>query len=136
MRIGIALMFAGVAWAQAPSFRAERVLPANGERASVLAPGMLVSIYGEHLGPAGGCTAPATGRPGYPWELCGVEVTFGGRRAGLLYVEERQINFQAPEDGPVAGLAELKVSLLGVLAMESPCGSVNVSVHPLWKFAP
>ena len=44
-------------WAQAarPMFRGDRVLPSFGDTPLMLAPGMLVSIYGSELGPAKGC---------------------------------------------------------------------------------
>src|ERR1035438_823911 len=142
MRYGIALLFLVAGWAQPPSFRADRVLPSNSDRASVLAPGMLVSIYGDHLGPAAGCTAPATGRPGYPAELCGVQVTLGGKPAGLLYVQEKQINFQAAADSPISGTAELKVlygDASGAAMVRAALETVTLSVQgtarvdgPIW----
>ena len=98
-----------------PQFRAEKVIPSGGNLPSPLAPGMLVSIYGSHLGPQNKCegqpdlTKFETPNPGtrsrahyaafaYPRELCGVEVLVGGRSAGLLYVQARQINFKVPPD--------------------------------------
>lgn len=51
---------------------------------------MLVSIYGRHLGPRAGCIE----RPysNARTELCGVSVTVGRAKAGLLYVQDLQIN--------------------------------------------
>uniref|UniRef100_Q01Q32 Uncharacterized protein n=1 Tax=Solibacter usitatus (strain Ellin6076) TaxID=234267 RepID=Q01Q32_SOLUE len=90
-----------------PSFRADRVLPSGSARQAPLAPGMLVSIYGDHLGPTTQCSA--TDRPIYPTELCGVQVFLAGKPAGLLYVSENQINFKVPQDVPLTGDSELKV---------------------------
>jgi hypothetical protein len=125
MRFAIALLVLTGASAQPPSFRAGRVLPSNSDRSSVLAPGMLVSIYGDRLGPAAGCAAPATGRPGYPAALCGVQVTLGDKSAGLLFVQEKQINFQVPQDAPISGTAELRVLYQG----ESGTATVRVGLE-------
>jgi hypothetical protein len=87
---------------------------------------MLVSIYGEHLGPTLSCTgnadttrretpAPTRQRQSFaetlifPTELCGVQVFLAGRAAGILYVSDTQINFKVPQDSPLEGEAELKV---------------------------
>jgi hypothetical protein len=87
---------------------------------------MLVSIYGTALGPAEGCVGRAdptrveqpsplrphpafSEMPAYPTELCGVRVEVGGQPAGLLYAQERQINFKVPQSAPVEGTAEIKV---------------------------
>src|SRR5262249_39599441 len=125
MRLWLLLLPAVVASGQ-PSFRADRVLPSGAARPAPLAPGMLVSIYGEHLGPASQCIAnadtrrtetPNPARPTqsfaerliYPTELCGVQVFLADKPAGLLYVSEKQINFKVPQDVPLTGNAELKV---------------------------
>ena len=101
---GALLPFAALA-AQAPVFTASSVLPANAAHPELLRPDMLVSIYGRRLGPAAGCVAPRMTHP-EPAELCGVSVTVGGAKSGLLYVQDRQINLRAPPDasgeGPVA----------------------------------
>jgi hypothetical protein len=126
MRFWLGLLPLAVALGQAPSFRADRVLPSGSAKQVPLAPGMLVSIYGEHLGPDPSCTAnadtrrtetPNPARPMqnfaerliYPTELCGVQVSLAGLAAGLLYVSAQQINFKVPQDSPLTGEAELKV---------------------------
>jgi hypothetical protein len=87
---------------------------------------MLISIYGQDLGPERGCEGQAdnrrTEKPNprrarqsfaetliYPTELCGVQVFVGDKPAGLLYVQEKQVNFKVPQDVPLDGEAELKV---------------------------
>ena len=147
MRSGIALLSLAAAFAQPPAFRAERILPSGAARPALLAPGMLVSIYGESLGPAAACIAPATGRPGYPTELCGVQVTFAGKPAGLLYVQERQINFEVPpfpvpEATQAPGSAEVRVTYSGAsgsAAVRTGVETVTLSLEgpariggPLW----
>lgn len=89
----------------APIFTADGVRPSNGARAIPLSPGMLVSIYGSHLGPALPCQIQGS----FPKELCGVQVMMGEQAAGLLYVSERQINFKVPQESPVEGVAKLRV---------------------------
>ena len=120
-----------------PSFRAERVLPANSDRQNPFGPGLFVSIYGENLGP----TTPCTRRPNanlreperyqfprsygfgdaflYPTELCGVQVLVNDVASGLLYVHERQINFKFPRDIP-AGEAQVRVVYRGQSSEAAP----------------
>jgi hypothetical protein len=91
---------------------------------------MLVSIYGENLGPAKGCEGqadtrrrqtPSPARPWqafantliYPTELCGVQVLVGDLAAGLLYVQDKQINFQVPQEVALEGTAALNVVYQG-----------------------
>lgn len=126
----LVLSAAVLAQSRAPSFTADRVLPSGRDRATPLSPGLFVSIYGEALGPLRGCLGKADPqrreafhprRPPlsfaetliYPKELCGVEVLVGGQSAGLLYVQDQQINFKVPLDAPLEGMAELKVVYQG-----------------------
>ena len=128
MRIAVLVLSAGIAQAQSgvPTFRADRVLPAGGDRPVQLAPGMLVSIYGTDLGPRAACIGqadtkkretPSPVRPDqafvetliYPTELCGVQVMFGETPSGLLYVQDGQINFKVPQDAPMDGTAPVRV---------------------------
>src|SRR5215831_18714190 len=90
MRLGLVLLLPAVALAQAPSFTSESVRPSGGARPAKLAPGMWVSIYGTHLGPASTCNGDA--RDGvFPTELCGVQVFLAGRAVGLQFASDRQI---------------------------------------------
>src|SRR4051794_28262638 len=103
MRFWWGLLPVAAALGQAPEFRAERVLPSGSARHVKLTSGMLVSIYGENLGPESQCAANTE-----PLELCGVRVTLGGAPAALLYVSRQQINFKVPRDVPSSDEAELK----------------------------
>ena len=113
-----------------PTFGADSILPSGKETPTSLAPGMLVSIYGTGLGPAEPCEGradpnpleePSPRRPNqifserlaYPTKLCGVRVEVGGEAAELLYVHDRQINFQVPQSAPVEGTAEITVIYTG-----------------------
>lgn len=123
----------------APSFEASRVLPANSAQRIPLAPGMLVSIYGERLGPRRSCKGErAAGTWIFPAELCETQVLVGGQPAGLLYVQEKQINLEIPMNMP-EGLKEFRVIQQGrssqpvtlevrILSLYEPA-----SVHmPVW----
>ncbi len=90
----------------APSFTRAGVLPSDGAAPVPLAPGMLVSIYGSHLGPAAGCEVHA---PDPSKTICGVQVFVGGVPANLLYAQARQINFKIPPESAAKGDAEVRV---------------------------
>ncbi len=113
-----------------PVYSARTVVPDGGKRAAALAPGMIVSIYGYHLGPEAGCVGTAdpvlreTANPlrpvqaatelaVFPKRLCDVEVRVGGVAAGLLYVQAMQINFQVPQEVGVTGATEVSVAYRG-----------------------
>jgi hypothetical protein len=49
----------------------------------------------------------------YPKDLCDTQVFVGGIPAGLLYVQERQINFKVPQETPVEGTTEVRVVYKG-----------------------
>jgi uncharacterized protein (TIGR03437 family) len=55
-----------------------------------LAPGEIVSVFGERLGPAAGAAGLANA------QMSGAQVTFDGVPAPLLYVQDRQINLITP----------------------------------------
>jgi hypothetical protein len=144
----------------APVFASNRVLPSGGDRPIPLAPGLLVSIYGDHLGPVAGCEGhadtqrretPSPLRPRqmpaetliYPKELCETQVLVGGAPAGLLYVQERQINFKVPQETPVEGTADIQVIYRGQssrpvtlpLGLDSPALSLDGPAKvgmPVW----
>jgi hypothetical protein len=98
----------------APSFSRESVLPAAGKHAQSLMPGDLVSIYGQHLAPTGGCTSgPVPSAGGYPTIVCETEVTVNGVPAGLLAVMEKQINLKIPDGAPTSGDAPIVVTVCG-----------------------
>jgi hypothetical protein len=107
----MALLLLSLAQSRAPEFTASSVLPANARRAEPLRPGMLVSIYGRYLGPALGCTERASGNE--RTELCGSSVTVGGVKAGLLYVQDAQINLRVPVASPTEGLVSFVVTREG-----------------------
>ena len=70
---------------------------------------MIVTIYGEDLGPTLQCPEPIAPNGPYPLETCGVRVLVDGRPAGLLFSGSKQINFKIPEDAPEDGSAPIQV---------------------------
>ena len=159
MRLALAFIPLAAALAQPPIFTADRVLPSGGVRPTQLAPGMWISIYGDHLGPATPCTGnadmrnretPSSARPHqsfsetliFPTELCGVQVFLAGRAAGLQYAGDKQINFKVPQETPIAGEAELKVVYAGQshsvtlrVGLETVALSLDSPAHaagPVW----
>lgn len=91
----------------APTFDAQHVYFVD--HPVPLAPGLVLSIFGNHLGPAAGCKGEHDEKGVYPSELCGVQVFVGGVASGLLWVQDRQINFQVPQQTPTEGTAETVV---------------------------
>lgn len=77
----------------------------------MLAPGMIVELYGEHLGLASGCGRPLPQNGPYPVEACGVRVTVGSTAASLLFAGPNQINLKIPDDAPQDGVAPMQVCL-------------------------
>lgn len=91
---------AGTLYRFSPNANAQTLsLACIGNGASFLtgpvAPGEIVSLFGSGLGPQQG-VQPATPQNPYPTQAAGVEVTFGGTPAPLLWVQDAQINAAVP----------------------------------------
>jgi hypothetical protein len=129
MRAIVLLLAGAILHAQTP--RADRIIPWLAEVPLMLAPGMLVSIYGSNLGPLEGCRGYGDQHrvdilpPDnpfhlferlaiYPTSLCNVQVTIGDVPAGLLWVQADQINFQVPKEVPFDAAADLRIIHAGV----------------------
>jgi uncharacterized protein (TIGR03437 family) len=69
---------------------------AGGDLSGRVAPAELISIYGLHLGIAAPVYASFNAAGFLPTTLAGVEVTFNGSPAPLLYVSDTQINAVVP----------------------------------------
>jgi len=110
--------------------RRQTVLPSGASDPGPLAPGMLASIYGERLGPETACSGSADPRhretpnplrPNqtlietqvFPSGSAIREVQVGALPPGLLYVQARQINFKLPQELPVEGTTEVRVTYKG-----------------------
>lgn len=61
-----------------------------------VAPGELVTLFGNGLGPQQGVQPQATPQTPYPTQAANVEVTFDGIPAPLLWVQDSQINLVVP----------------------------------------
>jgi hypothetical protein len=107
-------MFAQPAQIPAPVFTRESIVPLRGNRAKLLAPGMVVELYGRHLTPEPWCGQNATPPAPYPVEVCGVRVMVGTSAAGLMFVGPGQINFKIPADAPAEGSSPIQVCVRGV----------------------
>jgi len=81
-----------------------------------VAPGEIVSIFGQNMGPAEGVTTVFDANGKLPTSAAGVTVFFGEWRAPLFFVSDRQINVQVPFE--VAGLeqVEVRVEIEGVVS--------------------
>ncbi|MGH9632950.1 MAG: hypothetical protein ACRD7E_32000 [Bryobacteraceae bacterium] len=131
--------------AAAPAYSSLTILPNGSRQHTPLAPGMLVSVYGERLGPETPCTAsadpdkretPSPQRPNqtlvetqvFPERLCDTEVRVGGIAAGVMYAAAGQINFKVPQQTPVDGTTTVQVSHKG---RSGPAVTVPLGNTPL-----
>jgi uncharacterized protein (TIGR03437 family) len=106
-----------------PSPSVSAVVSAATLQAGAVAPGEVVSIFGEHLGtPPLSSQFDSSGL--YPTTLGNSTVTFNGVAAGLLYVSTTQINALVPYG--VAGSKTVDVVVTHTLA-KSPPVSVPVT---------
>jgi uncharacterized protein (TIGR03437 family) len=88
-------------WRLSPNANAQTVpLACLGNAAtytgSFVAPGMMVSLFGNGLGPQQGIQTQATLQSPFPTQAGNVEVTFDGKPAPLIWVQDAQINAVAP----------------------------------------
>lgn len=90
--------------------------------ATEIAPGEIVSLLGYGIGPTTGVSASG---PVLPKELAGVQVSFGGFEAPLLYVQSHVINAQVPwelagQTSTTVRISYLGVPLMGVASADTP----------------
>jgi uncharacterized protein (TIGR03437 family) len=104
---------------------------------TLLAPGMLLTLYGVNLGaPAPVLGEAQNGR--LPTRLAGVEVTVNGIAAPLLYVSPTQINLQVPNRVGTSGRAvvevrqgtQVRATRTGTLAEAAPGFFAVGAIHP------
>ncbi len=130
-----------------PTYSAVGIAPSGSSQLAPLAPGRIVSIYGQNLGPIKPCSGsadpidretPSPHRPNqtlietwiFPVILCGVEVQVGGLNAGLLYVSAGQINFKVPQSAQTQGDTSVRVLYNG---LAGPSVSVTLASPPSAK---
>jgi len=85
--------------------------------ATGIAPGEIVSLLGYGIGPATGVSAAGLVLPN---ELGGVQVSFNGLPAPLLYVQAEQINAQVPWEIAGQTSATMLISWQGVTSAGTP----------------
>ena len=97
-----------------PVFSARGIGPDPSESQQKVAPGMIVSLYGQDLGPETGCTGQSSeDGESYPTELCDTLVIIGDHRAGLLYVQRNQVNLKIPPEAPADTFVTFRVVYQG-----------------------
>jgi uncharacterized protein (TIGR03437 family) len=79
--------------------------------AGPIAPGQLISIYGNGIGPSTAVSGLGAGVTQIPTSLGGVTVTFNGQAAPVLYASSGQINVQAPFE--ITGTTVMELSYQG-----------------------
>lgn len=93
----------------APRFTSAAVVNAFSGNPGPLAPGAIISIYGENLGPAFGTAATADAQGNLPQSIAGASATINGLRAPLFYAQSGQLNLQVPYELAGATQAELRI---------------------------
>jgi uncharacterized protein (TIGR03437 family) len=79
-----------------------------------IAPGEIVTLIGDGLGPQQGIATQATLQRPFPTQAANVEVTFDGTPAPLLWVQDAQINVVAPWSLTPGQTTQVCVSYIGV----------------------
>jgi uncharacterized protein (TIGR03437 family) len=69
---------------------------AGNNGAAPIAPGTQIALFGRGMGPPQGFAPQATAQNPHPTQAAGVEVTFDGKAAPLLWVQDAQINAVVP----------------------------------------
>lgn len=96
-------IIAGIAPGKAPSMSVFGITNAAGSETSGRVAGAeAISIFGPHIGPASPVTAVLDSHGALPTTLGGVQVSFAGTNAPLLYVSDGQINAIVPPINPPA----------------------------------
>jgi hypothetical protein len=118
---GALVLFA--AWslraADAPTFSAAGIVPYPGTPGGPLAPGIIVTIYGERLA-SRRCSEIKQIAGRYPESACQTVVLAGDKPAQLMYVSTNQINLKLPEDLPRDAVVLLRVVREGVSSSPVP----------------
>lgn len=81
---------------------------------SAVAPGEVVSIFGEGLGPVAGVSSSFDAAGKLPVSLAGVSVSFNGVAAPLYFAQAGQVNAQAPYEIAGQAFADVAVSYNGL----------------------
>ncbi len=107
----------GAAAAGAPVVKAV-ISAVNDKALTTLAPGELVTVYGDNLARNTGDLRAFTGQ-NVPTAFNGVQVTIGGKTAPLIFVSPGQINVEMPFETPT-GASNVVVTVGGVASTAFP----------------
>jgi uncharacterized protein (TIGR03437 family) len=103
----------------APSITAGAVLNAANFQPGPIAPGEILSIFGNNLGPPTPQTAGVTGGA-FPFSLSNVQVWFGRLPATMLFADQGQINVVAPFELQPGAQVNLQVWYFGIPSAQIP----------------
>ena len=117
--------------ADAPKFSAAGIVPYQGVPGGPLAPGIIVSIYGERLA-SRPCSEAKPTAGVYPESACRTAVLAGDKPAQLMYVSTNQINLKLPDDLPGDAVVLLRVVREGVSSLPV---AVRFSTRPVIALA-
>ena len=76
-----------------------------------VAPGQLITLFGDNLGLGDPVAAFPPSNGSFPISLAGVSVTFNGTPASLLYVSPTQVNVQVPFEVAGQATAHMRITL-------------------------
>ncbi|MBL8173955.1 MAG: hypothetical protein JNK48_04755 [Bryobacterales bacterium] len=116
----------------APRFSSAAVVNAFSGNPGPVAPGSIVTIYGEGLGPAFGTTASADAGGQLAASLAGVSISMNGIPAPVLYAQSGQLNVQAPYELSGAREAGIRVEYNGrsSATVAVPVADQSPGLHP------
>ncbi len=80
-----------------------------------VAPGQLITLYGNAIGPTQPADGIGVGLPAVPTSLAGVTITFDNQPAPLLYVSSTQINVQVPFEVKTRASTVMQLSFNGTV---------------------
>jgi uncharacterized protein (TIGR03437 family) len=95
---------------------------------TAVSPGEILALFGSGLGPQQGVQTTATPQTPYPTQAAGVQVTFDGNPAPLLWVQDSQINVIAPWSLTPGHKTEICVNNNGA--------KTNCQTWPVWESSP
>jgi hypothetical protein len=86
----------------APYINNDGIVRADSNKAGIVEPGIIISIYGRDFGAVNGCSGPAL-------DLCGVQVLLDGKPIEIQHVNDVQINARIPDGVPSQRTSRLTV---------------------------
>jgi uncharacterized protein (TIGR03437 family) len=109
------------------TLRTELIANSTGNASPRIAPGAVLRVYTEQLGPDAGITATFDDAGRLPPNLAGTEVLFNGVPAPVLYTSAFQVNVQAPYELEPGTTAVMQVRYNGVPSNRLPLEVVEAA---------